>query len=155
MALSVWSRSRHCYGLERRILCKACLISSHSESKSNDTMTVHHLCATTKSFHIGPTRCAPTAVDKPATAVSQPMHITSALLIQLICAHHIVGLPLDAVLAYCRLLHARRPSACAQQGALADCPCRHTRSQNETERWPQAHKIASSRTPGQRGDSRQ
>ena len=64
---------------------------------------------------------------------------TSALLIQLICAIHIVGLPLDAVLAYCRLLHARRPPACARQGALAHCPCR--------ERWPQAHKTASSRTP--------
>ena len=75
------------------------------------------------------------------------MHIMSALLIQLICAHHIVGLPLDAVLAYCRLIHARRPSACARQGALAHCPCRHTRSQNETGRWPQAHKTASSRTP--------
>ena len=44
-------------------LYKACLISSHSESKSNDTMTVHHICATTMSFHIGPTRCVPTAAE--------------------------------------------------------------------------------------------
>ena len=63
------------------------------------------------------------------------------------------SLPLDVALACCRLLHACRPSACAKQGALAHCLCRHTRS--ETERWPQAHKTASSRTPGERGDSRQ
>ena len=61
------------------------------------------------------------------------------------------SLPLGVVLACCRLLHVCRP--CAWQGALAHCPCRHTRS--ETEPWPQAHKTASSRTPSQRGDSRQ
>ena len=72
--------------------------------------------------------------------------------------HEVVNLeslPLDVALACCRLPQARRPSACARQGALAHCPCRHTRFQTETERWPRGHKTASSRTPGQRGDSRQ
>ena len=55
------------------------------------------------------------------------------------------SLPLDVALACCRLLHACRPLACARQGALAHCPCRHTRL--EAERRPQAHKTASSRTP--------
>ena len=96
MALSDASFARHVWFLP-------------TVSQNQTTTWLHHLCATTNSFHIGPTRCAPTAVDKPATTVSQPMHM-SALLIQLICAHHIVGLPLDAILAYCRLLHARRPS---------------------------------------------
>ena len=62
-----------------------------------------------------------------------------------------VTLPLDAALACCRLLRARPPSACARQGALAYCPCRHTRSRPETKRWPREHNTTSSDTPGQRG----